>query len=125
MFRSLAMRRGLSIEQLDSVRNSELSLGEIIDQYLESDHHIIDLPDEHADESVQAQHPSITTNSIPLKLRKYYSHASFRQIILSTLSIISIIGAFIGLYTKLIEECACLGFVTSVLLLFSPSPLGK
>ena len=124
MFHSLASRRGITLEQLNTTRNSELSLGEIIDQYLEN-HVVIDMPDEHADESIQANHPSITTNSIPLKLRKYYSHASFRQIILSTLSIISIIGAFIGLYTKLIDECACLGFVTSVLLLFSPSPLGK
>lgn len=124
---SLASRRGVTMRELESVRHSEISLGEIIDNFLAEQEieHVDEGPGGAADvdDSVRANHPSATTNSIPLKLRKFYSHTSFRQIILSTLSILSIVFAFIGLWAKLIDSCSTLGFVTSVLLLFAPSPL--
>ena len=61
--------------------------------------------------------------TIPKKLKSWYGHTSFRSIILSILSIMSILCAFIGLYTQLIEPCECIGFVSSIIFLFAPSPL--
>jgi hypothetical protein len=63
------------------------------------------------------------SDSIPTKLKTFYSHRSFRQIVLSILSLLSISSAFIGLFVGRIDECACIGFVTSVITLFCPSPL--
>jgi len=61
--------------------------------------------------------------SIPKKLKSWYGHTSFRSIILSILSIMSILSAFVGLYTQLIGPCECIGFVSSIVFLFAPSPL--
>ncbi len=62
-------------------------------------------------------------NSIPAKLRRYYSHRSFRQIILSIISLLGIILAFGGLYSQNLGSCETLAFCSSIILLFAPSPL--
>ena len=67
--------------------------------------------------------PCHKSDSIPTKLKQWYSHTSYRAIILSILSIMSICLAFIGLFVGKIDECACLGFVLSIITLFCPSPL--
>lgn len=74
--------------------------------------------------SLECHHSEETkSDSIPTKLKSFYSHRSFRQIILSVLSLMSITFAFIALFTGLIDSCEALGFVTSIIMLFAPSPL--
>ena len=63
------------------------------------------------------------SDSIPTKLKTWYSHTSYRAIILSVLSMSSIILAFIGMFVDKIDACSCLGFVLSIITLFCPSPL--
>jgi hypothetical protein len=63
------------------------------------------------------------SDSIPAKLKTWYSHTSYRAIILSILSMGSIIFAFGGLFGGKIDSCECIGFVMSVITLFCPSPL--
>lgn len=78
----------------------------------------------HLDEiSTCVHHESERSESIPQKLKTWYSHTSYRAIILSFLSIFSIFMAFIGLFTGKISGCECMGFISSVIALFAPSPL--
>jgi len=74
-------------------------------------------------DSVHGENGSSDQTTIPKKLKSWFSQTSFRSIILSILSIMSICLAFIGLYTHLIEACECIGLVSSIIFLFSPSPL--
>lgn len=67
--------------------------------------------------------PCKKSDSIPTKLKTWYSHTSYRAIILSVLSIMSIVLAFIGMYAGRIDSCSTLGFVASIITLFCPSPL--
>lgn len=67
--------------------------------------------------------PELKSDSIPSRLKKFYSHRSFRQIVLSILSMMSITFAFVALFVGRIDECATLGFVVSIITLFAPSPL--
>lgn len=105
---------------------TEVSINEILERYLNEQDTIIDIhaPD-HTDASIQNNMGSVTNNSIPARLRSFYSHASFRHIILSILSLVSISLAFLALFIDKIDGCSALGFVTSIILLFAPSPLTR
>lgn len=134
---NILSRRHLGKIQIDTGRHSnmsEISLGEIIDNYLNENTTYQDilidmesqLPEAGQSECSKAVHLSksdATSNSIPSKLRKFYSHNSFRQIILSVLSLSSITFTFVGLFSGKLDGCETLAFVSSVILLFSPSPL--
>lgn len=113
---SLASRRSTHLKiDIPNSNASEISLGEIIDRYL----------DEAAEQNSNKAEPanSFTDNSIPAKLRRFYSHNSFKNIILAFLSITSIGLTFIGLFVGKLDGCETISFVTSVILLFAPSPL--
>lgn len=71
----------------------------------------------------EGEEPCQKSDSIPTKLKTWYSHTSYRAIILSVLSVNSILLAFIGMYTDKIDSCSTLGFVLSIITLFCPSPL--
>ena len=128
----LILRRCQETLKLDTGKHSnhsEISLGEIIDEYLNNGV-AIDIESQHYEthlstcsKEVNRPKSDITLNSIPSKLRKFYSHNSFRQIILSILSLSSISFTFAGLFSGKLEACESLAFVSSVILLFSPSPL--
>jgi hypothetical protein len=62
-------------------------------------------------------------SSIPDKLKRWYSHSSFRAITLSVLSVNSVILTFIALFTGIVDHCEAIGFVLSLIMLFAPSPL--
>lgn len=129
---NILSRRRLENLKLDSTKHSqmsEISLGEIIDQYLNGNDTRIDIDHEVnncSECSKVVNRPgsdSSSKNSIPTKLRKFYSHNSFRQIILSVLSLMSISLCFLALFTGKTEPCESLAFISSLILLFSPSPL--
>lgn len=119
--RTLSSRRNqhLAIDIPQSNR-SEISLGELIERYLEQ----AQFPYDHENNSNIAEPArSNTTNSIPAKLRRIYSHSSFKNIILAFLSIASIGLCFIGLFSDKLDGCTSLAFVSSVIMLYAPSPL--
>jgi len=64
-----------------------------------------------------------SVNSIPERLQTWYSHGTCRAITLSTISIVSVILTFIALFTGFIDSCESIGFITSMIMLFAPSPL--
>lgn len=121
---SLSCRRRLSLPPISTM--TEVSVDELLERYLNEQDVIINMngPD-HVDASVQNNIGSVTTNSIPARLRSFYSHASFRHIILSLLSLVSICLAFLALFIDKVDSCSALGFVTSIILLFAPSPLTR
>jgi len=82
----------------------------------------IDINSVHAE---NGSHNSHDRSSVPKKLKSWYTRSSFRSIILSVLSILSIILSFIGLYSNLISSCETLGFISSIIFLFAPSPLSS
>lgn len=81
---------------------------------------IIDLQ---SNSSAIAQAGSI--NSIPVKLKKWYSHTSYKNIILSVLSVIIVGCSFTGLFLDILKPCEVIGICTSILLLFTPSPISR
>jgi len=80
---------------------------------------------EEAEEAVSiVVHPaSSVDSSIPEKIKRWYSHRSFKAITFSVLASLSVTMAFVGLFTGRVEGCEALGFIISVITLFSPSPL--
>lgn len=123
---TIASRRNFS-QQYISTRDTEedlVSIDNIVDNFIREQAVYIDAAQGDNDHiSMQVHHSETSSNSIPKRLRSFYSHASFRQIILSILSLLSIASAFIGLFAGLLEPCETLGFTTSIILLFAPSPL--
>ena len=121
--RSLSTRRNqhLQIDIPPSVR-SEISLGELIERYLEQAQFPYDHDNENSSNIAEPAR-SNTTNSIPAKLRRFYSHSSFKNIILAFLSIASIGLCFIGLFSDKLDGCTALAFISSVIMLYAPSPL--
>jgi hypothetical protein len=109
------------------------SIGEIIDMHLDRRdrdtqtpiHHLDDvrLSIDNVENASLRVHTDKRSDSIPVRLKTWYEHRSFRSIILASLSMSSIVFAFIGLYIEVIDHCSCLGFVISIITLFSPSPL--
>ncbi len=82
-----------------------------------SDNQIIDI------EHISNQATSGSNQSIPQKLRKWYSHGSFRILILSSISSISVLCVFGGVFGGVIDPCTGLSFISSTIALFVPSPL--
>ncbi len=102
---------------------SALSIDE--DRLADGDEVRIEINHHHDEHASLRAHPSssLTNDSIPKRLKEFYSHRSFRQIVLSLISIMSIIFSFSGLFAGILPTCEAISFVTSVILLFAPSPL--
>jgi len=67
--------------------------------------------------------PPSSSSSVPPKLKRWYSHTTFKTITLASLSIISILLTFVGLFMHLISACETIGFITAIIMLYAPSPL--
>lgn len=61
--------------------------------------------------------------SIPDKLKTWYGHRSFRNIAFFILACISIMGTLVSLWIGKISSCESIAFISSTILLMSPSPL--
>jgi hypothetical protein len=64
-------------------------------------------------------------NSIPIRLKRWYSHNSFKNIILGTLSIISVTSTIGLMMVDKLDSCTAYAFITSVILIFVPSPISQ
>jgi len=71
-------------------------------------------------------HPATSensVNSIPDKIRRWYGHKSFRNIVSAIVAVISVLFVFIGFFLNKLEPCEAIGFTLNVITLFAPSPL--
>ena len=71
----------------------------------------------------QSENSNVSENSIPQKLRTWYSHKACRNITSATIACASTILVFSALLMDKISACECIGFITAVITLFAPSPL--
>lgn len=95
----------------------------------------IDIPIDMLPESVESgssirancgsTHTVSAVNSIPPKLKEWYSHRSFTIIICAWLSTIVISSSFAGLFLDKIDSCSTLAISSTVVALWSPSPLSS
>lgn len=64
-----------------------------------------------------------SNNSIPAKLKRWYSHNSFKNIILGSLSIISVTSTICLMMVEKLDTCSGYAFITTIIMVFVPSPI--
>lgn len=67
--------------------------------------------------------PLQSENSIPTKLRMWYSHKSFKIIVCAFLSTFVLSGTYAALFLDRMSACEILGMSGTILALWMPSPL--
>jgi hypothetical protein len=77
----------------------------------------------HSNVAQQGSDVTLTANSIPVKLRRWYGHKTFKALIMSVLSLTIVSCTFASLFYEKLTSCEVIGIITSILMLYADSPL--